>query len=235
MLKAVLFDLDGTLLPMDQDIFIKTYFGGISKHLIQYGYEPEKLINGIWSATNSVIKNDGKLSNEEMFWSKFSELYDRDVRADEPYFEEFYVKHFDKIREVCGSNEKSRSTVAKIREMGLVTALATNPVFPRIATEKRMAWVDLLPEDFALFTTYENSHYCKPNPKYYLEIAEKLGLSPEGCLMVGNDISEDMVAKDIGMKVFLLPMCLINKEGKDINEYPHGDFEDLLEYIENNR
>ena len=32
-IKAVLFDLDGTLLPMDQDIFVKSYFGLLAKKL----------------------------------------------------------------------------------------------------------------------------------------------------------------------------------------------------------
>ena len=33
---------------------------------------------------------------------------------------------------------------------------------------------------------------------------QKLNVSPEECLMVGNDVSEDMIAETIGMKVFLI-------------------------------
>ena len=47
MIKVVLFDLDGTLLPMDQDKFIEAYFGGLVKKLAPHGYEPQKLIGGI--------------------------------------------------------------------------------------------------------------------------------------------------------------------------------------------
>ena len=32
MVKAVLFDLDGTLLPMDQDEFTKGYFGTVKSY-----------------------------------------------------------------------------------------------------------------------------------------------------------------------------------------------------------
>ena len=46
-IKAVLFDLDGTLLPMDQDEFITTYFNRISEHMAPYGYEPKELISAI--------------------------------------------------------------------------------------------------------------------------------------------------------------------------------------------
>ena len=44
-IKVVLFDLDGTLLPMDQDVFVKTYFKGIAAKLAPYGYEPKALID----------------------------------------------------------------------------------------------------------------------------------------------------------------------------------------------
>ena len=116
--------------------------------------------------------------------------------------------------------------------MGLRVALATNPIFPAVATESRIRWAGLEPEDFELYTTYENIGYCKPNPDYYREIAKRLGVQPEECLMVGNDVTEDMVAQSIGMQVFLLTDCLINKERKDISLYPRGSFLQLLDHIE---
>ena len=65
-------------------------------------------------------------------------------------------------------------------------------------------------------------------------ITEKLGLDPKECLMVGNDVSEDMIAEKLGMKVFLLTDCIINKENKDIDQYPNGGFQELIEYINKN-
>jgi len=109
--------------------------------------------------------------------------------------------------------------------------LATNPLFPSVATKNRIRWAGLDPEDFEYFTTFENSHYCKPNLDYYREIMDKLYLKPEECLMVGNDTQEDMVAEQLGMKVFLLTDCLINKAGEDISQYPHGSFTQLDAYL----
>ena len=111
--------------------------------------------------------------------------------------------------------------------------LATNPLFPNIATENRIKWAGLSPDDFLLYTTYDNSCRSKPNPQYYTEITEKLGLDPKECLMVGNDVGEDMVAEDLGMKVFLLTDCLINKTDKDILNYHNGGFDELLQFIDN--
>ena len=109
--------------------------------------------------------------------------------------------------------------------------LATNPLCPAIATQSRARWAGLTPEDFALITTYENSAFCKPNPDYYREILGKLNLKPEECLMVGNDVQEDMVARMLGMEVFLLTDCIINRDGTDISRFPNGGFDDLLAFL----
>ena len=108
MIKAVLFDLDGTLLPMDQDTFLKAYFGGISAHLAPFGYVPEELIKAIWKGTMAMIKNNGEKSNEAVFWDFFSTIYGEKVRDDEPKFEEFYREKFPAVKAVCGYNPKSR-------------------------------------------------------------------------------------------------------------------------------
>ena len=95
-----------------------------------------------------------------------------------------------------------------------------------------MAWAGLEPSDFELYTTYENIGFCKPNPEYYREIIKRLDAKPEETLMVGNDVEEDMEAgMAAGMNVFLLTDCLINRERRDINQYPRGSFEQLMGYI----
>ncbi len=230
-ITTILFDLDGTLLPMDQDIFIKTYFSKLAKKLAPYGYEPEKLIKNVWNGTKSMIMNTGETPNEEVFWRIFREIYGESVIEHIPVFEEFYKNEFQEAKSSCGFNILAAETIEYIKSLGFRVALATNPVFPAIATESRIQWAGLKPEDFEFYTTYENSSYCKPNPKYYLEVIKKLGVEPEECLMVGNDVNDDMVAKKLGMKVFLLTDCLINADNKDISEYPNGGFGELKEYV----
>ena len=230
-IKAVLFDLDGTLLPMDQDVFVKTYFKGIAAKLAPYGYEPKALIDAIWAGTVKMIKNDGRTTNEEAFWKYFACVYGEKALADISLFEKFYEENFDAVKEVCGYNPKAAETVEKLKKDGIRVALATNPIFPSIATEKRIRWAGLTPKDFEIFTTYENSNYCKPNLCYYKELLKQLGIEPQQCLMVGNDVGDDMVAEELGMKVFLLTDCLINKNKADISCYAQGGFKELEEYI----
>lgn len=231
-IKVILFDLDGTLLPMDQDVFVKTYFGLLAKKLAPYGYDPERLIQAVWAGTGAMVKNDGKQSNEDKFWEVFSTAYGVDCKKDIALFDEFYRKEFAGVKEVCGFNSMAAEAVRILKEKGFRIALATNPLFPQIATANRICWAGLTPENFVFFTTYEESRYCKPNINYYKDVVEKLGVKPEECLMVGNDVTEDMVVTNIGMKAFLLTDCLINKENKDIEQYPNGSFTELLAYVD---
>ena len=230
-LKAVFFDLDGTLLPMDMDVFIKSYFSAISKKLAPFGYDPKELVGSIWQGTKAMIKNDGSKTNEEVFWESFVSYYGVDKLKDTVYFDKFYEENFDDLKAVCGFNPKSAEIVNSLKEKNLRLILATNPLFPSIATEKRIAFAGLKPEDFEFFTSYENINYCKPNLKYYQELLDRTGLNAEDCLMVGNDVGDDMIAENLGFKVFLLTDCLINNENADISAYPNGDFNALSAYI----
>lgn len=233
-ITTVLFDLDGTLLPMDQDLFIKIYFGNLAKKLSPHGYEPKTLMDTIWKGTAAMVKNDGSETNEMAFWKHFSSVYGKEkATEDYPLFEDFYQHEFDEGKAVCGYDARAKQAVDLCKAKGLRVALSTNPIFPSIATEKRMRWAGLSPADFELFTTYENSSTGKPNPAYFLEVAGKMGVTPEECLVVGNDATEDVAATKVGMQVFLLTPCLINKGNIDIGAFPNGDYDTLLSYINN--
>ena len=233
MVKAVLFDLDGTLLPMDQDVFVAEYFGLLAKKLAPFGYEPNKLVQAVWHGTAAMVKNNGVRTNEEVFWDDFTEIFGENARSHKPLFEDFYARDFQKVQEKCGYNPKAKKIVKKLLNDGIRVVLATNPIFPAIATESRIRWAGLEPDDFELYTTYENIGFSKPNLEYYREILKRIGLHATDCLMVGNDVDEDMVADQLGMKVFLLTDCLINKNNTDISVFPQGNFDDLKAFLQN--
>ena len=231
-IRYILFDLDGTLLPMDQDVFIKAYFSRLAAKLAPHGYDPEKLIKAIWGGTAAMVKNDGSVTNEDVFWNYFCTVFGENARKDEPIFADFYQTEFQQVQQSCGFDPRAAETIAKLKDMGYTLVLATNPIFPAMATESCMIWAGLERSDFVLYTTYENSRHCKPNPDYYRDILAQIGAMPEECLMVGNDVTEDMIAASLGMKVFLLTDCLINKHNQDIGCYPHGSFDVLMEFIQ---
>lgn len=230
-LKMILFDLDGTLLPMDQDVFVKGYFKSLIARLAPYGFEVKELIDSIWHGIGAMVRNDGKRSNEAVFWEDFHSCHGQKGRDAEPAFRAFYEKEFDQAQAFCGHNPRAAAAVERLKEAGYRTALATNPIFPKVAQHTRLRWAGLKPETFELITAYESIGLSKPNPAYFAEVARRLGVEPEECLMVGNDVSEDMIAQSIGMQVFLLTDCLINTEGKDISVYPRGSFPELLDLV----
>lgn len=231
MITTVFFDLDGTLLPMNQDAFVKAYLGSMAKYMAPHGFDPDTLVKAVWKGTDAMVKNDGYMTNEELFWQVFDAVMGRSSRQQESLFTEYYRTEFQKVRSSCGFDPRARETIDGIHRLGLKTVLATNPLFPPVATLSRLGWAGLEPEDFLHITTYDNSSFCKPNPDYYREILDKLHLRAAECIMVGNDAVEDMAAREAGMAVFLLTDCLINREGRELGQYPNGSFPELMDFL----
>ncbi len=230
-ITTILFDLDGTLLPMDQNIFVKDYFTRLTTTLAPHGADPKEFIDILWKCIRSMIANDGSRFNNEVFLEKFTELYGDKAATLLLPLENFYAEEFPKVQAVCGFTPEAAKTVRKLKEAGYRVILATSPIFPAIATKQRIKWAGLEPEDFELITTYENSVHGKPNPEYYKDILSSFNLTPEECLMVGNDVGDDMVAATLGINVFLLTDCLINNGNADISVYPQGSFAELEKFI----
>ncbi len=218
---------------MDNDYFVAGYFKMLAKKLAPLGYDPEKLVKGIWQGIGAMVKNDGSVSNEDAFWKSFSEIFGERVYVDKPVFNDFYANDFKQAKQFCGFNAYAAETVKLVKKKGLKAVLATNPLFPEVATRLRIGWAGLDAADFQTFTVYETSNYCKPNPDYYTDLLKKIGEKPENCLMVGNDAHEDMwAAKQAGLSTFLLTDCLINKNNYDISACRHGDFPALIKYLD---
>lgn len=232
MIKNILFDLDGTLLPMNQDLFVKHYFGLLAKKLAPLNYDANKLMNAIMLGIDSMVKNNGNVTNEELFWNTFSSIFGEKAIHDKPVFEEFYKNEFQMVSQVCPKNENAKLVIDTLKN-NFNLILATNPIFPSIATESRIRWAGLNKENFSHVTTYENSRHCKPNLDYYKDILNQFNLIPEECLMVGNDVQEDMIASQLGMSVYLVTDCLINRNNTNISIFPNGNLIDLLKYINN--
>ena len=126
-----------------------------------------------------MVKNDGSVSNEEACWKELINGLGERVLGDKGVFDDFYLNDFDYLRDTCGYNKSSAEVISLLRSHGVRRVLATNPLFPSQATKKRIVWAGLEVDSFEYVSVYENSHFSKPNLKYYLEILEKLGLRAE--------------------------------------------------------
>lgn len=232
MYEAILFDLDGTLLPMEMKEFIEGYFGILAQQAESRGYAGGKLFETMERGMEVMIQNDGTQTNEARFWALFQSVYGDAVLADKPFFDEFYRGGFDAARRFTQPNPLAREAVLRARERAGRVILATNPVFPEVAVRARLRWIDLSPEDFDLVTTYENSCRCKPTQEYYRAILSQFGLDPTRCLMVGNDIREDILpTASLGLSTFLVTDCVIRRGLT--HDGAEGGFADLLDYLKN--
>lgn len=226
--STILFDLDGTLLPMDNELFEKRYFKGLCTVLPEV--PPQELVAHVWAGTKAMAMNDGTKTNREAFAEVFSEKTGLDYYGLEDSFLEFYRTGFQKCVETCMVTELSKEIVHVLQKKGYNVAIATNPLFPQIATHSRLRWLGMEPEEFPLVTTFEDSHHAKPNPKYYLEVCERLGVKPEDCIMFGNDVAEDGIAATVGMRVVLVKDCLLNKKNLPTDEFEMGNLAEVLEW-----
>ena len=163
-MDTILFDLDGTLLPMNQEDFLDTYFKALRSRLEGAGYDADLILNAINEGTRAMIQNDGKVTNEEVFMKVFKEktgdsFSKRLIRV----INKFYQKDFDVAKLNTKPTPYASKCVSMLKRKGYKLAVATNPVFPEIAISKRIEWAGLCQNDFDWITTYENSFYTKPN------------------------------------------------------------------------
>ena len=209
--NCLLFDLDGTLLPMNMDVFIEAYIRSLTVRAAAY-IPPESFPKYLWAATGAMIESsDPDTHNHEIFWLHFSRFARHPRQVLEPVFEEFYLSEFPALINTTQPSPVAREVVNLALGRGKQVVLATNPIFPGIAVRERMRWAGIHDLPWLHVTNYENSRYCKPNPAYYQDLLQQLSLSPGECLMIGNDVQEDLVASELGIATCLVTDCLLDK------------------------
>lgn len=202
-IRAILFDLDGTLLVNDMDIFLPNYFGLLAAH-VSHIMPPEPFLARLMQASEMMLANDGRATNEEVFAEAFYPLAGRSREEMEPVFKEFYETTFPSLEQYTRRRPEARQVVQLAFDLGYDVAIVTNPLFPATATEQRMAWAGVADFAYRLVTTYENSRATKPNLLYFEQVLEAIGHRPEASLVVGDE-DMDMVAAHLGCRTFLVP------------------------------
>lgn len=229
--KAILFDMDGTLVPMDTHTFTNGYFKFLLKKLAPYGVDPATFARNMWAGVAAMVKNDGIMTNEEAFWIVFEKLTGLQKDVINAQCLDFYGNEFQQAKQFTEENPLAAEAVRIAREKADLVILATNPLFPMVGQITRMGWVGLKPADFDLVTAYEEDRYCKPNPMYFTSICQRMGVKPEECLLIGNDEGEDMYAGTLaGLHCYLVTNWMIPSE-KHPWQGQKGTFAELLEML----
>jgi len=229
---TIFFDLDGTLLPLDMDAFTAKYLALVKQHDFKaaIGRPLSSLVLNL--AFKQMLKpNHPNQTNEQAFFASIEKQKKISRERIEPMFNLFYSKHFDELKSSATTEPLAAEVVQVLKMKGYRLVLATNPVFPRVATLKRIQWAGLNADDFEFITTYENSRYCKPHSDYYQDILNHLFLSANQCYMVGNNVKEDLCTVSLGFEAFLVTDYLIG----DIRKAPickKGNYSDLKSWAE---
>lgn len=232
MVNTILFDLDGTLLSMDTDLFIKQYFGHIADHLKDY-FTQEEVVKLFWQGTEKVIKSqDASKTNQEVFMESFFSQVDYKEEQLMPVLNDFYDNKFDLLKTLSKSKQQMIESIEILKNKGYELVIATNPIFPIAANHSRVEWANLDPNDFKLITAYETSHFAKPNINYYKEVLKDIDKEAHEVLMVGNHMQEDMVSNTIGIDTFLITNHIMGDDSNKENVTHEGDYDKFLAFVE---
>jgi HAD superfamily hydrolase (TIGR01549 family) len=207
VLRAVLFDLDGTLLDIEVDRFLRDYFAVLGPAIAdatQDRVSAPQGLQAVMRSTEAMCADATERTNRDVFEGHFRELTGADLSAQPAAkrIEEFYRDEFPRLRRAHGPRPGAISAVEAARDSGLRIALATNPIFPLAAIRERMRWAELDESWFEVITSYESMHACKPDGRYFEHVARMLGVPPTDCLMVGDDAQLDLPAEITGMRTF---------------------------------
>lgn len=233
MIRCVLFDLDGTLVHCEFDDFLKEYLKVIPGRAGAW-VEPAEFTQALLAATDMMIKDqDPSRSNKEVFMDEFFRRVSVKEDILMPVFEQFYRNEFKELKDVLGvrPHPSARRMIEFLFEEGYEVVIATNAIFPREAIEERMRWggIDRLP--YKLVTCYETMHFCKPNLEYYRETLEIIQYEPRECLMVGNNVDEDIVASALGLKTYLVDDFLLDSGANQYFPDFRSDFSGLADFV----
>jgi FMN phosphatase YigB (HAD superfamily) len=232
-IRAILFDLDGTLLDTDMDVFLPHYFEALAARLAHV-LPPDQFMAHLMQASAAMAANDGHETNQAVFESAFFPLAGHSLQELEPTFIDFYAKDFPRLRQYTRRKPEARPVVQAAFERGYDVVIATNPLFPSTAIEQRMAWAGVSGFPYRLITSYENSRAVKPNLLYFEQILETIGHPPQACLVIGDE-DMDMVAAHLGCLTFLVPSARTKLEPTTPEPTWRGTLSDFYTLLQNQK
>lgn len=229
--RAIFFDLDGTLLPVEVEQFILPYMKALFTYVAKLGIDLESFKAGFNAGTKAMLSHDVSCSNADAFWDAFFQFMSAEAADWEPILREFYLNEFPKVVDIAANPAAARA-VKTLREKGYPLALVTQPMFPPEAVDARLAWAGVDGSVFERITTYDNSCAVKPRLAYYAENLAAFDVAGADVLMVGNNTLDDIDSRKLGLDGYVITDLLINPNDFDLEQVKHSSLEDFANWCE---
>ena len=231
-IRAVLFDLDGTLIDVDMNRFVPMYLRRLTDYMSDQ-VNPALATEALHHAVAAMFAN---VDASRTLESILLEVLETELAISPELYaeclEQFCQNDLESLRHLVTVHPLAAQLIGSSRNRGWEVVLATNPIFPRSVIDARLNWAELDSEVFHHVTAYETAHFCKPSAGFFEEVLERLQLSAEACLMVGNDTLHDLSASRVGMQTCLLTPWSIKRPGVHFKADWQGRHEDLLALFE---
>lgn len=200
MIKAVLLDLDNTLLKNPDLAFATAYLQALDNFLRQ-----KYRLVGAGTAFRTALHHslrDNRF-DQAIHTRLLTQLNNSEQCPQSGWdkaLQSFYEEEYPQLLGFGSPISEARTILSRLQEMGLAQVIATNPLYPEIAVHERLHWAGLSDHQFALVTHSGNMHFSKPNSAYFAEILARVGVEPDEALMVGDSLEKDILpAQRIGL------------------------------------
>ncbi len=230
MIKAVLLDLDDTLLLNSDTTFIQAYLQAAEKFFTNTYNRPNMRQDLLQTLAAMQAPRDYQHTNTDIALQTIA-TGEHPLADLSTFFDRFYAEAYPALQAYTNQTETAHRLYQQLRQCGYAVIIATNPVYPATAIEQRLAWAGLPPEPekYAFVTTGDNMHAIKPSPDYYAEILARVGVEPDEALMVGNSTENDIQpASKLGLPTYHVTT---SEQPADIT-HRSGTLDDLLTMVE---
>ena len=178
---AAIFDMDGTLL----DTMPYWRFTGL-EYILKHGY-PLRL--------DYVARMYAEASKKLLPLYAAEEGIELDMKEVVRELEEFMNRHY---LNDARAKPHVREFLELLKEKGIPMCVATGT--PRDYARNAFARVGFT-DYFAFVTDHYETEYTKSDPAYFINLADRLGVRPEKCIVFEDALYAMKTAKEVGMTV----------------------------------
>jgi FMN phosphatase YigB (HAD superfamily) len=236
MIKAILLDLDDTLIQNDMNAFFPRYMSLLASHLADVVPSDDFFRHAMDAAQVAIRSENPITTNYEEFMAHFLSKVEHEADEMEPLFADFYASRFAALSDAIRPQPAAAGLLEYLFERDNRVIVATNPLMPASAIMQRMAWGDAGAGryPYALITTLENMHYAKPRPQYFAEILARIDVTHDQAIMVGDSWTDDISpAAAAGLNTYWVAKEEGNRPPGDPSRVDgHGTFDEFAAAVQ---